>query len=174
MSTTTQSQIAASGKQKYLATFDREVATTLKLLRAYPAAQSELRPHEKLKTARELAWIFVMEAGMATAALQDELQMPPSGPPPEAPANLAEVITAFEAATRRLHDVVESASEESLAGTVRFFVAPKTLGDVPKMDFLWFLLHDQIHHRGQFSIYQRIAGGKVPSIYGPSADEPWF
>ena len=29
---------------------------------------------------------------------------------------------------------------------------------------------DQIHHRGQFSIYLRMAGGKVPSIYGPSAD----
>jgi hypothetical protein len=26
----------------------------------------------------------------------------------------------------------------------------------------------------QFSIYLRMADGKVPSIYGPSADEPWF
>jgi uncharacterized damage-inducible protein DinB len=48
------------------------------------------------------------------------------------------------------------------------------MGDVPKVAFLWFILHDQIHHRGQFSVYLRIAGGKVPSIYGPSADEPWF
>ena len=28
--------------------------------------------------------------------------------------------------------------------------------------------------RGQFSVYLRMAGGKVPSIYGPSADEPWM
>ncbi len=40
--------------------------------------------------------------------------------------------------------------------------------------FLWMLLCDQIHHRGQFSIYLRMAGGKVPSIYGPTADEPWM
>ena len=32
---------------------------------------------------------------------------------------------------------------------------------------------DSIHHRGQLSVYIRPAGGKVPSIYGPSGDEPW-
>ena len=35
------------------------------------------------------------------------------------------------------------------------------------------MLLDHVHHRGQFTIYSRIAGGKVPQIYGPSADEPW-
>jgi uncharacterized damage-inducible protein DinB len=58
-------------------------------------------------------------------------------------------------------------------GTVQFFVAPKQVGDIPAESFLWFMLHDQIHHRGQLSVYVRMAGGKVPSIYGPSADEPW-
>jgi len=38
---------------------------------------------------------------------------------------------------------------------------------------MWFMLLDSIHHRGQLSVYVRMAGGKVPSIYGPSADEPW-
>jgi uncharacterized damage-inducible protein DinB len=47
------------------------------------------------------------------------------------------------------------------------------MGDVPKMQALWMFLCDQIHHRGQFSVYLRMADGKVPSIYGPSADEPW-
>jgi len=35
------------------------------------------------------------------------------------------------------------------------------------------ILCDQIHHRGRFSIYLHMADGKVPSIYGPTADEPW-
>ena len=34
------------------------------------------------------------------------------------------------------------------------------------------LLPDFIHHRGQLSTYLRAMGGKVPSIYGPSADTP--
>ena len=29
-----------------------------------------------------------------------------------------------------------------------------------------------IHHRGQLSTYLRAMGGKCPSIYGGSADEP--
>ena len=32
------------------------------------------------------------------------------------------------------------------------------------------LLFDALHHRGQLSVYLRPMGGKVPSIYGPSAD----
>jgi uncharacterized damage-inducible protein DinB len=32
------------------------------------------------------------------------------------------------------------------------------------------MLLDGIHHRGQLSTYLRPMGGKVPAIYGPSAD----
>ena len=35
---------------------------------------------------------------------------------------------------------------------------------------LWIALFDLVHHRGQLSAYIRPMGGKVPSIYGPSAD----
>ena len=58
--------------------------------------------------------------------------------------------------------------------TVKFFVAPKQMADLRKMDVLWFMLMDCVHHRGQFSVYLRMADGKVPSIYGPSGDEPWM
>ena len=37
---------------------------------------------------------------------------------------------------------------------------------------VWGMLFDAIHHRGQLSTYLRPMGGKVPSIYGPSADDP--
>ncbi|HZL66321.1 MAG TPA: DinB family protein, partial [Candidatus Limnocylindrales bacterium] len=32
-------------------------------------------------------------------------------------------------------------------------------------------LFDAIHHRGQLTVYIRPMGGKVPAIYGPSADD---
>jgi uncharacterized damage-inducible protein DinB len=38
-------------------------------------------------------------------------------------------------------------------------------------NFVWGFLFDAIHHRGQISTYLRPMGGKVPSIYGPSADD---
>ncbi|HYK42494.1 MAG TPA: DinB family protein [Thermoanaerobaculia bacterium] len=47
------------------------------------------------------------------------------------------------------------------------------MGRIPVMDFFWNMLLDSIHHRGQLSVYVRLAGGRVPSIYGPTADVPW-
>ena len=35
-----------------------------------------------------------------------------------------------------------------------------------------FVMNHIIHHRGQLSSYLRPMGAKVPSIYGPSADDP--
>jgi uncharacterized damage-inducible protein DinB len=107
--------------------------------------------------------------------LNDELATrPPSGGAPPPPAAWDEVLEAVERSHREFGDLVRSLSEGALSEAVSFFVAPKTMGKVPRMEFLWFLLHDEIHHRGQFSIYLRMANGKVPSIYGPSADEPWM
>jgi hypothetical protein len=50
------------------------------------------------------------------------------------------------------------------------------LSEQPVGQFLWFVLFDAIHfdaihYRGLLSTYLRPVGGKVPSIYGPSADE---
>ena len=59
------------------------------------------------------------------------------------------------------------------AGAVDADALLESRSDLRRLDVLWFLLNDQIHHRGQFSVYLRMAGAKVPSIYGPSKDEPW-
>ena len=167
---------AASGAlQTLLAAMEREHATTVRVLRAYPADRLDLQPHPKSKTARDLAWLFVQEQGLVEKALTTgfDWSTPPSAPPP-VPDTLDEIVAAFDGAHARVVGIVRGMGEDELQQTVQFFVAPKTLGDIPKLDFLWFLLHDQIHHRGQFSVYLRMADARVPSIYGPTADEPWF
>jgi uncharacterized damage-inducible protein DinB len=30
-----------------------------------------------------------------------------------------------------------------------------------------------VHHRGQLTVYLRLLDVPVPSLYGPTADEPW-
>ena len=42
---------------------------------------------------------------------------------------------------------------------------------MPAVVFLQLCIKHSVHHRGQLSAYLRPMGGKVPSIYGPSADE---
>lgn len=174
-STSTASPGATTSKQPFLEAYEREHATTMRVLRAYPADKLDLRPHAMCKTARELAWMFAMERRLGRILFEDGFaEAKPSGKPPEAPESWDALLEAVEQAHREFGELVRSTSDEKLNQTVKFFVAPKKMGDYRRIDVCWFLLHDEIHHRGQFSIYLRMAGAKVPSIYGPTADEPWM
>ena len=162
-------------KQQFLDGFRRETTTTLKVLRAYPPDKLDLQPGPRSLTARDVAWLFVMEQALGEKALTTGFDWStPQGKPPAAPDSLDAIIKAAEDAFKRLIATVESTPDAQLGDTVKFPTGPKQIGDVPKIEFLWFLLCDQIHHRGQLSVYLRMAGGKVPSIYGPTADEPWM
>lgn len=164
-----------SAKEKFLQVYDREHAVTMKVLRAYPEDQLDLKPSPKSNTAKELAWIFVLERGLGRMIWNDDFaQGRVSGEAPKPPEKWSELLAALEQAAADFRQLVASASDEDLQQQVSFFVAPKTMGPMSRLDMIWFLLHDEIHHRGQFSVYLRIAGGKVPSIYGPTADEPWM
>lgn len=166
---------ATSPKQQFLDAYEREHQRTMRVLRAYPADQLELRPHPRCKTARELAWVFVLERGLGKMVYHNELATrPPSGQMPEPPQEWDRLLAAAEESHRDFSDLIRGTPDQMLQETVKFFVAPKTMGEVPRLEFCWFLLCDEIHHRGQFSIYLRMADGKVPSIYGPSGDEPWM
>ncbi len=160
-------------KQQFLDTFEREHQTTMRVLRAYPTDKLDLKPHAMCKNARELAFMFAAEPAMMKQALTTGLDFskPPQFPP--VPESFDAILGAIENGHKEVVSLVNKMRDEEFHDTVKFFTAPKTIGDVPKGQFLWMLLHDQIHHRGQFSIYLRMAGGKVPSIYGPTADEPW-
>src|SRR5260370_38468362 len=68
---------------------------------------------------------------------------------------------AVERSHHKVGEALKTAEDAKLEGSVRFFVAPKTLGDYPTMEFLWYLLFDHVHHRGQLSVYLRMVG-KVP------------
>ncbi|MBC7791618.1 MAG: hypothetical protein H7Z74_16855 [Anaerolineae bacterium] len=170
----TTAQAMLSGKMQFLGAYEHEHRTTLRVLRAYPEDKLDLRPHAKSKTARELAWLIVKGKELTERALTTGFDWSaPAAPAAPPPATMGEIAKALEETHLRVVEVLQEVLDEELSQTVKFFVAPKTMGDVPKIQFIWMLLHDQIHHRGQFSIYLRMAEGKVPSIYGPSADEPW-
>jgi uncharacterized damage-inducible protein DinB len=164
-----------SPKQQFLNAYEHEHATTMKVLRAYPKDRIDLRPHASCRTARELAWVFVMEHGFGNVVLNDQFdKMDPAAGPPDAPKSWDEILGALEKAHTEFRDLVASFPDEQMNETVKMFTGPKMMGDVRRIDFCNFMLSDQIHHRGQFSIYLRMADAKVPSIYGPSGDEPWM
>lgn len=168
------SQPTFSRKQQFLEAFEQEHERTMRVLRAYPAGKESLKPHPKCQSAREIAWVLCMGQSLMVKALTTGFDWSkPSAPLPQPPGTIAEIAEMAERERGRVVETLRGLEEGKLDETVQFFVAPKTLGDFRKIDFLRFLLFDHIHHRGQFSIYLRMAEGRVPSIYGPSGDEPW-
>jgi uncharacterized damage-inducible protein DinB len=156
---------------EFMSVYSVEHAKTRKVLHAFPPEQFQFKPHERSNTALQLAWTFVVEEVLMLRALTGE-PMLGSGFP-KAPATWDEVLSAFDEMIEKVLNAAIATTDAQLK-PVTFYVAPKKTGEFAPVDFLWFILSDQIHHRGQLSVYLRMAGGKVPSIYGPSADEPWF
>ena len=161
-----------SPRQQFIDALNKEHETTRRVVDAYPADQADLKPHPRSNSALQLVWTFAIEEALILAALNDQLKLGGGFPP--APATWGEAVAAFKKNHADVTAALANAPDSAFQGTVRFFTAPKTMGDIPKTQFFWFILCDQIHHRGQLSVYLRLAGGKVPSIYGPSADEPWM
>lgn len=161
-----------SEREQFIQNWEREFGTTLKVLKSYPANKPDLQPHGKCPTAKELAWRIVSEEPvMVNGALSgnfDFMNMP------KPPASMQEVTTTYEKSHQQLVDKVKKMTDADFNKMIKFMVAPKTMGDMRSGDTLWMMMMDTIHHRGQFSIYLRMADAKVPSIYGPSADEPWM
>jgi uncharacterized damage-inducible protein DinB len=158
-------------KDTFIQTFEREYQTTLKVLKAYPSERADLKPSPKSKTAQDLAWMLVLNQMVVIPTLDNQLD---PGKLPPAPKGWADIAPALEAAHRESVARLNKSTEDDWNGTIQMPVARKTMGEVRIGDALWFFLSDTIHHRGQFTVYLRMAGGKLPSVYGPTADEPWF
>jgi uncharacterized damage-inducible protein DinB len=85
----------------------------------------------------------------------------------EAPSSMAEIISIWQRAVAANDEALAGMSAGDFERPVAFYGRHISLGQA-----LWYELFDHIHHRGQISVYMRLAGAKLPSIYGPTADEP--
>jgi uncharacterized damage-inducible protein DinB len=165
------SQQTMTEKDQFLNAFEREYQTTLKTLKNYPPDKIDLKPAPHMNTAKQIAWMLVLnqiilEPTLNAPALSDAGL-------PEPPKSMAELIIMFERAHADVVTKLKASNDGQWNTTVKIPVGPKQIGDVRRGEALWMFLMDTIHHRGQFSVYVRLAGGKLASIYGPTADEPW-
>jgi uncharacterized damage-inducible protein DinB len=148
--------------------WEKEASATHKVISRIPQDRCEYRADPKARTAREIAWLIVREEsvladGMEKASFEwVEVR---------APATMAEIIAEYDrnhdAVTKRLRAVPAANWEKQIPFLFSGQEVMKEIG----YDMAWGFLLDQIHHRGQLSTYLRPMGAKVPSIYGPSADE---
>lgn len=162
----------ATEKDMFLQSWEREFATTLKILKQLPADKADFKPTaEKTKSAKDLATIFIAELGAVDGATKGKIDFTATMP---SFATYADVLSTYESTFKSIVPKVTAMSEADWNSMITIPVGPKQMGQVRRADFMWMMLMDSVHHRGQFSIYLRLVGAKVPSIYGPSADEPWM
>ena len=159
-------------KDQFINAWEREYGITSKLLKGYPAGKEDFRPAAKSRTARELAWIFMMEEKVIEAAAAGELTF--TAPPPPPPVPVSEIVSMFEKSHREVLAKINATPASRLDATIKFPAGPGKMADTRVGQVFWNMLMDSIHHRGQWSVYLRMVGAKVPSIYGPSGDEPWM
>lgn len=152
-------------KQDLIELFQKEFATTSKVMKAYPSGKDDFTPHERSSNAMKLASTFVFEMYLLEKYVFGD-PIDPAVFKGYKPENMNAIAEDFEKEGKRVIARFQELPDSDFKKNVSFgdasFAADR---------FSIMMLHDQIHHRGQLSVYVRMAGGKVPSIYGPSADD---
>lgn len=146
-----------------------EMPTFVKVLKALPAGKLDYKPHPKSRSAAEIAWLLASSEGALVDLLDKGTITWKESPPP---ARADEIVSAFErnaAAVDARLGKMDAAGWEKKA---RFLMEGMPPWEDGVGQFVWGFFFDSIHHRGQLTTYLRPMGGKVPSIYGPSGDDP--
>ena len=153
-------------REFYLQRKQSEFPVFMNVLKALPKDQLSYKPDERSPSAEQLVWTLTSELSACLDVVKTNQAEWKSLPPPP----IDEMLEMFERSSNELTELVSKMDEEAWDRTAKFYYGGKVVSEQPAGEFLWFILFDAIHHRGQLSAYLRPMGGKVPSIYGPSAD----
>jgi uncharacterized damage-inducible protein DinB len=138
-----------------------------KVFEALPADRMEYRPHPKSPSAAEVVRTMSAELGACVDAV-DRGQVEWN---PQPPTRREDMLARWDKALADLGARLERLDDAAWERPVTMSSGGKAYPPMPLGAFLWFLLFDAIHHRGQLTAYIRPMGGKVPGVYGRSADE---
>jgi uncharacterized damage-inducible protein DinB len=157
-----------------VAELQHEAATTRRLLERVPEQDFGWKPHEKSMTLGRLAGHIAELPDWGRVTLdQDEFDVAGGGYRPPSPARTAELVQAFDANIARMVESLKRQTDQRMMAVWRLKKAGQVLIEQPRVAMLrTMVLSHLIHHRGQLSVYLRLRNVPLPSIYGPTADEP--
>jgi uncharacterized damage-inducible protein DinB len=162
--------------QSLLAELQQEAPTTRKLLERVPAPALTWKPHDKSMTLGRLASHVSELTGWIAAVIDTpELDLEPIKTTGMNSSNVEEILEAFDKNLAKATESLKTVTDQQLMETWRLRKGERVLLELPKIAVLRGVVFNHlIHHRGQLSVYLRLQDVPLPSIYGPTADEPIF
>lgn len=155
-------------REYYAQCFGNEKPIFIKVMKAVPPDQAGYKPHERSTSAGDLVWLLAREIEDACTIIDHgEVNYVDSPAPP-----VPEAIAAYERHAASLETRLAALDDAKWEGKARLLMNGQPMWEATVGDMLFGFLLDAVHHRGQLSSYLRPMGAKVPSIYGPSADDP--
>lgn len=163
-----------NNREFFIQRWEQEYPSFVRVFKALPADRLDYRPAPRSRSAGELValLVFAQKSCMELCKSRKSMYSGLRWHEPAGFATLAEMVAAYEldhhefAAQLRILDDYGWNHQAWLIEGEKDILLKDTVGGL-----LWIALFDMIHHRGQLSTYIRPMGAKVPSIYGPSADD---
>lgn len=152
--------------------FDEEMKTTRRLLERVPSDNPDWKPHPKSFSIAHLAQLVARMPGWNTMTIkQPSLDLSAGGG--YSNQTTAELLEVFDTNVREARAAIAGASDDVLAESWSLTMGAKVLMTLPRGVVVRQNINHLVHHRGQLSVYLRLLDIPLPSIYGPTADEPW-
>jgi uncharacterized damage-inducible protein DinB len=165
-----------SNREFFIRRWSQEYPAFVDTFKALPPDRLEYRPHPGSRSAGELVALLVSVEQSCAELCESGRSSYNSGlrfHPASGFTKLEEMLAAYDRHHHALAEKLNGLDDNTwnrpawLTRGEQEIVLKDTVGGL-----LWLALFDAVHHRGQLSTYIRPMGGKVPSIYGPSADSP--
>jgi len=157
-----------------LADIDHELAASRRVLNRVPADKLAWAPHAKSMSLGNLAAHIVNITGWQVDVLtKDGLDFGTAPPPIVAGEDATEIRRVFESHAASIRPALDAVDESAFSDPWTLQVGDRVLFTRPRIVVLRaFCLSHIAHHRGQLTVYLRLLDVPVPSVYGPTADEP--
>ena len=155
--------------------FDAEIATTRTVLERVPEDRIEWRPHEKAFPMGHLAQLVAMIPGWTVMIIRDtEFDIAPTNGPTTAYRFMPvrELLGLLEKGVADARPLIERVSDEALQQSWTLKAGGNVVSTQSRyMVYRMMMLNHLVHHRAQLGVYLRLTDQKVPSMYGPTADD---
>ncbi len=162
--------------QSLLAELDQEMATTRRIFERLPDEAFSFKPTEK---SGSLGWTAAHIAQMlewgAVTMQTDSIDVNPpggSGYQPAQASGQADLLAQFEKGRDAFRAALANATDADFMKPWSLLNGGQTVFTMPRVACLrGMIMNHIIHHRGQITVYMRLKGIPIPSVYGPSGDE---